>query len=48
MSMMVMTRVGVSVLEHLNDNDFVKGLHSVGKPLEPNQPGMRIVISVYL
>lgn len=33
-----MTRVGVNVLEHLNDNDFVKGLHSVGKPLEANQP----------
>jgi len=38
-SMHIMTRVGDRVLEALGeDGDFVRGLHSVGFPLTPNQP----------
>lgn len=37
-SMMVMARVGTNVLNYLNDADFVKGLHSVGYPLDAAQP----------
>ncbi|MFT4200352.1 phosphoenolpyruvate carboxykinase (GTP) [Gordonia sp. (in: high G+C Gram-positive bacteria)] len=38
LSMRVMTRVGPKVLEALGDDGFfVKGLHSVGAPLEPGQ-----------
>ncbi|HNP58437.1 MAG TPA: phosphoenolpyruvate carboxykinase (GTP) [Gordonia sp. (in: high G+C Gram-positive bacteria)] len=38
LSMRVMTRVGPQVLEALGDDGFfVKGLHSVGAPLEPGQ-----------
>ena len=38
-SMHIMTRVGMHVLEVLGPEDeFVRGLHSVGAPLGPNQP----------
>jgi phosphoenolpyruvate carboxykinase (GTP) len=38
-SMHLMTRVGMHVLEALGpEGEFVRGLHSVGAPLGPNQP----------
>jgi len=37
-SMHIMTRVGTPVLERLGDEgEFVRGLHSIGYPLRPNQ-----------
>ncbi len=40
-SMHIMTRVGMHVLEALGpDGEFVRGLHSVGAPLGPNQPDL--------
>jgi phosphoenolpyruvate carboxykinase (GTP) len=38
-SMHIMARVGTPVLDALGtDGEFVRGLHSVGAPLEPNEP----------
>ncbi|MGJ4112492.1 phosphoenolpyruvate carboxykinase (GTP) [Corynebacterium macclintockiae] len=38
MSMRIMTRMGKEALDKIGDNgEFVKGLHSVGAPLEPGQ-----------
>jgi phosphoenolpyruvate carboxykinase (GTP) len=37
-SMHVMARVGSKVLEALGEGEFVRGLHSIGAPLEPGQP----------
>jgi len=36
-NMQIMTRVGDEALKMLGDQDFVKCLHSVGKPLQPNE-----------
>ncbi len=36
-NMRIMTRIGSEVLETLGDGNFVKGLHSVGYPLEKGQ-----------
>src|SRR5262245_40308477 len=36
-NMHTMARVGSKVLEALGDGDFVRGLHSIGAPLKPNE-----------
>src|SRR5205085_7858607 len=37
-SMHIMARVGTRVLDALGDStDFVRGVHSIGAPLQPNQ-----------
>ncbi|MCC6137765.1 MAG: phosphoenolpyruvate carboxykinase (GTP), partial [Bdellovibrionaceae bacterium] len=36
-NMKIMTRMGAKVWDVLGENDFVRCLHSVGKPLEPGQ-----------
>lgn len=36
-NMKIMTRMGTRVLELLDDNDFIKCLHSVGFPLNPGE-----------
>lgn len=37
-NMRIMTRMGAKVWDILGENDFVRCLHSVGKPIEPGQP----------
>jgi len=36
-NMHIMARVGAKVLEALGNADFVRGLHSIGAPLKPNE-----------
>ena len=38
-SMRIMTRMGSEILKHLDDNDFVRCLHSVGQPLPAPDTG---------
>lgn len=38
-SMRVMTRMGTKVLDTLKDGDFVKCLHSVGRPITSESSG---------
>lgn len=38
-SMRIMTRMGSEVMKHLDDNDFVRCLHSVGQPLPAPDTG---------
>ncbi len=40
-SMRIMTRMGKNVLDTLGDEEFVKCIHSVGRPLRPNQQDMQ-------
>lgn len=41
-SMRIMTRMGSNVLEALGEGDFIKCLHSVGKPIARSSSGMWI------
>lgn len=41
MSMRIMTRMGKEALDKIGDGPFVKGLHSVGAPLEPGQEDVK-------
>ena len=40
-SMRIMTRMGKNILDTLGNNEFIKCLHSVGKPLEAGQKDER-------
>jgi phosphoenolpyruvate carboxykinase (GTP) len=41
-SMRVMTRIGSRVLDALKDGEFIKCLHSVGKPITPGISGKKL------
>lgn len=41
-SMRIMTRMGINVIDALGDGDFIKCLHSVGQPIAGASTGMYI------